>query len=68
MGNSPNHEADRQHNIAGIRTAYPLYKTEYTTPEIDHRILTSWCLQSVDEKTEKYLYIIPEEIKTKPKI
>jgi len=66
MGNTTQVETTKYYEvqrIADVRIEYPLYKTNYSTPEIDHKILTSWCMQDNDNDIENYRYIIPDIIK-----
>lgn len=68
MGNSIS-ESEKQEIITtvNVRINYPLYKTEYSNPTLDYRMLTShsWFLKDPD--LEKYRYIMDDEIWDKNK-
>lgn len=64
MGNSYSlqNQLINEHNIAGVRCMYPLYKTSHSTPELDYKMQKSFALQSTDEDVEKYIYRMPDEV------
>jgi len=68
MGNSIS-ETEKQEimTTAAVRINYPLYKTEYSNPTLDDRMLAShgWFLK--DQDVEKYRYIMSDEIWDKNK-
>lgn len=52
---------------ANIRINYPLYKTEYSTPGLDYKMLKSQCWYLADPDIEKYRYVMDSEIMDKYK-
>lgn len=53
--------------IAAVRINYPLYKTEYSNPTLDDRMLTSYCWFTRDSDIEKYRYIMDDKTWLKSK-